>query len=121
MDTSTMVTAERSPLDLIRQAEAEAIRRVVAARKAADQTLAVAQAQAADLKRQAAQTGQRDGQAQYQEIISQAEQEARVILAQARNQAQHLRQNGNLRMDDAVCRAVAIIIGQETGRIAHEP
>jgi len=108
MDSSTMVTAERSPLDQIRQAEAEVTRRVAAARKAADQALAAAHAQATDLKRQAIQAGQRDGQAQCQEIISQAEQEA-------------LRQNGNLRMEDAVRRVVAIVIGQETGRIAHEP
>lgn len=116
-----MVPAERSPLDQIRQAEAEVTRRVVAARKAADQALAAAHAQATDLKRQAIQAGQRDGQAQYQDIISQAEQEARVILAQARSQAQHLRQKGDLRMEDAVRQAVAIVIGQETGRIAHEP
>lgn len=114
MDSSTVAEAERSPVDQIRQAEAEVTRRVAAARKVADQALAIAQSQAADLKRQAVQAGRRDGEARYQEIISQAENEARAILAQARSQAQQLCQDGNLRMDDAVRHAVAIIIGRDS-------
>ena len=105
--------AERPPVDQIRQAEAQVTRRIAAARRVADQALANAQSQAADLKRQALQAGRRDGKARHQEIMSQAEEEARAILAQARSQAQQLCQDGTRRMDDAVGHAVAIILGQD--------
>ena len=104
---------ERSPLDQIRQAEAEGTRRVAAAHRAAEATAQKAQAQAEGIKRHACETGQREGQAQYREIISRAEEEARALVAQARRRAGILRRQGDLCMDDFVCRAVEIVIGQE--------
>ena len=112
MNSSTAETIERTPLDQIRQAEAEVTRRVAAARQAAGAVVQEAQAQAADLKRQACETGQREGQAQYRESISQAEEEARVLVEQAHRRAGILRHQGDLCMDDFVRLALKPIIGR---------
>ena len=104
---------ERSPLDQIRQAEAEVTRRVAAARQTAEATAQKVQAQAEGIKHHACETGQREGQAQYRETISRAEEDARALVAQAQRRAEILRRQGNLCMDDVVRRAVEIVIGQE--------
>lgn len=120
MDSSATSRIERSPLDQIRQAEAEIMRRIAAARRAAEATVQEAQAQVVNLKRQARETGRREGQAEYREIISRAEEEARALVEQARRRAEILRRQGDLCIDDLVCRAVEIVVGQEQEITAHE-
>lgn len=113
MDTSTGVT-QLSPLDQIQQAEAEVARRIAAAREGAEVTLQEARAQMVELQRQARETGRSEGQMQYQEIVSRAEDEARALIARAHRGAEILRRQGESCMDAAVREAVQFIIGRET-------
>jgi hypothetical protein len=105
---------EPSPLDQIRQAEAEVTRQLAAARKAAEATLEDVRSQAAQLKRKASENGRFDGEAQYRDTISQAQQEARAIVAQAQKREEGLREQAELRMEAAVRFAVAVVLGQQT-------
>ena len=102
-----------SPLDEIRQAEAEVTRRVAAARQAAEATAQKAHAQAEGIRRHAREAGQREGEVQYREIVSQAKEDARALIAQAQRRAETLRRQGDLCMDDIVRNAVEIVVGQE--------
>lgn len=109
--------AELSPLDQIRQSEAEVTRQIAAARESAETKVAEARAQATQLKRQAREAGSRAGQASYREILTTAEEGAQVIQAQANQRARELRRKGETRMEEAIRRAVALVIGFE----AKEP
>lgn len=102
---------EYSPLDQIRQAEAEITRRIVAAREAAERAEAHARAEAENLKIEARKAGAKDGQAQCDEIISRAKEEAEMFIAQAHTQASRLRRAGQSHMHEVVNRAVSIILG----------
>jgi len=101
------------PLDQIRLSEAEVTRRVAAARQSAEESLAGARSEAANLKKQAKEHGLLRGQAQYQEIISKAEENAKVIVAQARRRSEEVSQRGRRRIDEAVRRVMSIIVGLE--------
>jgi vacuolar-type H+-ATPase subunit H len=111
MTLPRIAEAELSPLDQIRQAEAEVNRRIAAARRAAEMIEIKARAQAVDLKREAHEAGRREGRAQYEELVSRAEVEAEALLAQAHSQAEDLRRKGDLHMDAAVHRAVEVVVG----------
>ena len=111
--TTLKTKAELSPLDQIRQSEAEVTRQIAAARETAEAKAAEARAQAAQLKRQAKEAGSRAGQARYKEIISTAEEQAQVIRAQANQRARDLRRRGETRMEEAIRKAVALVIGFE--------
>lgn len=113
MDPSAASRIDRLPLDQIRQAEAQVTRRVAGARKGAEAMAQNAQAQAEGMKRQAREIGRLEGQAQYREIISRAEEEARDLVAQALRRAEIVRCQGELCTHDVVRRAVEIVIGQE--------
>jgi vacuolar-type H+-ATPase subunit H len=102
-----------SPLDRIRQAEAEATRRIAAAREAADQFVAQARSQAELVKRQAREAGQRQGKAKYQATISGAEEEARTIEVEAGKLAEDIRHKGKVRMDMAIGEAINFLLGLE--------
>ena len=99
-----------SPLDQIRQTEAEVTRQVAAARKAAEQILDDARQQAAALKREAWETGTHEGQALYDTSLSKAEEEARELIVEAQDQAKKLRRRGKERMQMAVSHAVHFVI-----------
>lgn len=114
------VEATLSPLDQIRQAEADLARRIVAAREEAEQVQERARAQARLLLEEARQGGRDQGQAQYREIVARAEKEAQAILADAHDRAGALRQLGYQRMEIAVSQAVNIILGIHEGEHAHE-
>jgi vacuolar-type H+-ATPase subunit H len=113
MTLSRVAGSELSPLDQIRQAEAEVNRRIAAARRVAEMTEVKARAQAADLKREAREAGRREGRAQYEQLVSRAEVEAEALLAQAHSQAEDLRRKGDMHMDSAVHRAVEVVVGLE--------
>jgi vacuolar-type H+-ATPase subunit H len=105
--------ARLSPLDQIRQSEAEVTRQIAAARESAEAKVAEARAQAAQLKRQAREVGSRSGQASFKEILATAEEEAQIIQAQANQRARELRRRGEASMQAAIREAVAFVIGFE--------
>ncbi|MEJ2601427.1 MAG: V-type ATPase subunit subunit G family protein [Anaerolineales bacterium] len=102
---------ELSPLDQIRQTEAEVTRAVAAACQAAEEIVAQAQREAAQIKQEAKQSGVRQGQARFRETISNAEEEVRDIVTEAKERANALRRKGQKRMDRGVRQAVRMVIG----------
>lgn len=114
--------AELSPLDQIRQSEAEVTRQIAAARVSTETKIAEARAQAAQLKRQAKETGNRAGQLHYKEILALAEEEAQIIQARANQCARDLLRRGENRMDEVIRRAVTFVIGfEEEEQAIYEP
>lgn len=103
-------STDLSPLEQIRQCEAEGTRRVAAAHEAAAATIEKARLDAASLVRDAREAGRQDGQARYAEILARAEEEAEMLVTQAKGRATELRQQGDSRMDAAVHQAVKIIL-----------
>jgi vacuolar-type H+-ATPase subunit H len=102
---------ELSPLDQIRQTEAEVTRAVAAARQAAEQLVAKAHLQAEEIKEQARVAGVLDGEARFKQMTSSAEEEARIIIAHAQQRAKELRRKGEQYMDRGVHHAVDMVIG----------
>jgi vacuolar-type H+-ATPase subunit H len=102
-----------SPLDQIRLSEAEVTRRVAAARQSAEESLAGARAEAANLKKQARERGLQRGRAQYQVVISNAEENSQVMVVKARQRSEELSQRGGRRIDETVQKAASIIVGLE--------
>jgi vacuolar-type H+-ATPase subunit H len=103
--------AELSPLDQIRLCEAEVTRRIAAARQAGEESLAKARSEAANLKRQAKERGQRKGQSQYREVVSGAEEEAQALVAKAQKRASELLQRGEKKIEIAVQKAINFVLG----------
>jgi len=104
-----------SPLDQIRQTEADVTRKIAAARNSAEQILEEAHRQAAALKQEARETGTREGQARYKAIIAKSEEESQALVAEAQSQAKKLRRRGKERMRVAVSCAVNFIINLTEG------
>jgi vacuolar-type H+-ATPase subunit H len=102
---------ELSPLDQIRQAEADVTRQIAAAREAAARTVVEARRHVRDLLDEAREMGRRRGQIRYKEIVSQAEEESQALVFQAHNQAESLHHTGKRRMSTAVRQAVNLVIG----------
>lgn len=100
-----------SPLDQIRLVEAEITRRVVAAREYSEHNIANARAQGTTLKKQAEETGKREGLIRYKETVAKAEEQAKVLIAKANHEAEKLRENGQARMEQAVNTALNIVLG----------
>jgi vacuolar-type H+-ATPase subunit H len=102
---------ELSPLDRIRQAEADAARSIAGSREIAEQILVRAREQARALVAEAQEAGKREGQAQYRRIIFHAQDEVREICHESQEQVDALRRAEAELMDIAVRRVVAIITG----------
>lgn len=100
---------ELSPLDRVRQAEAEVARRVAASRESAEQMGARTREQARVLLEEAREDGQREGQAQYRRLILQAQDEASAICMEGQERVEELRRAEGEWMDVAVRRVVQII------------
>jgi vacuolar-type H+-ATPase subunit H len=105
-----------SPLDQIRLAEAEIARKIVAARQAFEHNLVNARTQGTLLKKQAYELGNRKGQIIYKETVSKAEEEARTMVVHAHKKASDLQRGGQDQMEEAVQRAVAVILGLTGGK-----
>lgn len=105
--------AQLSPLDQVRLAEANVTRKVAAAHDNSEHSLTDAKAQAKLLLDEARQNGERKGQIQYREIVSEAEEKARAVRAGADQQVEELRQKGGQKIGVAVRRVVNIITGIE--------
>ncbi len=99
------------PLDQIRLAEAEVIRRLAASRLASEEAIAEAQARAAAIQREAVASGREEGKARYREAVSAAEAEADVILAESRRRAEELRNAGMRRQSVAVDLILDAVLG----------
>jgi vacuolar-type H+-ATPase subunit H len=109
-----------SPLDQIRQAEAEITRKIITAREGSESAIAEARAQAALLKKQAHESGTREGQIRFKEIVSRAEEEARAIVERAQNQAAELQWKGQTRMEAAIQETTSIVLGLKRGGKSNE-
>ena len=109
--TDPMSATELSPLDQIRLAEAEITRKVVTAREKSENAVTEAQAQAVLLKKQAHESGTREGQIRNKKTVSRAEEEARTIVEHALSLAADLRRSGQSRMNSAIQEAVSIVLG----------
>lgn len=118
--TDSMPAAELSPLDQIRLAEAEITRKIATARETSAQARAAARAQATLLKKQAQESGTREGQNRYKELVSKAEENARAIVEHAHNQAAELREQGRARMGLAIQDATGIVLGLRAGGRSDE-
>ncbi len=119
--SETLSESALSPLDQIRLAEAERARKIVEARENSERSFVEARVQANRLKKQARETGVREGKILYKEIVARAEEEAHAITVRARNQAADLRQKGRSRMELAVQYAVKIVLGLANDRKSDEP
>ena len=104
-----------SPLDQIRLAEAEITRKVVTAREASEHSIINARTEATLLKKQADESGNREGQIRYKGIVSKAEDEAHALVAHAHNQAADLRRRGQAHMEAAIQDAISVILGLKRG------
>jgi vacuolar-type H+-ATPase subunit H len=113
MTNPALREAQLSPLDQIRIAEADVTRKIAAAREQREHLLAKAKARANELLNEAEESGRREGQIAYREIVAKAEEEAKAILAGANHRAKELRRAGNRQMDTAVRQVVNIVTGME--------
>jgi hypothetical protein len=99
-----------SPLDQIRQTEADVLRKTAAARKTAEEILENARMQSEALKRDVHETGALQGQSRYKELISKADEEAQIIVKDALDLADKLHRTGQARMQSAVGFAVEFVV-----------
>lgn len=102
---------ELSPLDQIRLAEADVARHIVAAREAGEEKVAKVRAHAGQIIYAARDAGRKEGEAHYKDIIIQAEEEARTIIAQAQHRAVELKRQGRQRMESLTSIAIDMVIG----------
>ncbi len=109
--TSITQTDGPSAVERIRSAETEAARRTAAARETGERLIMTTQKQFADLKRQAEEKGRQEGQTQYAEAISKAQEATQTMLTQANQQADEFRHRAEDRLDSLVRAVIKIIIG----------
>jgi vacuolar-type H+-ATPase subunit H len=104
-------TSELSPLDQIRQSEAEVTRKIAAARETAVHNLEAARKEAARIVAQAREEGQQDGQVRYRAILQETEQEAKNLIDLAQEEVKELSKRGDKHMEKAVQQIVDMVIG----------
>ncbi|MDT8306159.1 MAG: hypothetical protein RRC07_09500 [Anaerolineae bacterium] len=104
-----------SPLDQIRQAEADSARRVAGCREGAERAAARAREQARALVEAEREAGQREGQAQYRRLMLRAQDEVRVICLDSQKRVAELQRAEVELMGAAVTRVLAIITGIAEG------
>jgi vacuolar-type H+-ATPase subunit H len=111
---------ELSLLDQIRLVEAEITRKIVAEREAALHRMANARLQAAQLRKQACEKGEREGQIRFKETIAKAEEQARVLITQSQHEADTLHRTGQACMEQAVHESLNIVLGMKGDRGTDE-
>ena len=102
---------ELSPLDQIRQSEAEITRKIAAARETAVHDLEAARKEAARIVAQARDEGVHDGQVRYREILQETEKEAKNLIDLAQEEVKELGKRGDKSMEKAIQQIVDIVIG----------
>lgn len=108
-----MIASELSPLDQIRQTEAEVDRQIASAQEDSKHKIAQAKREVQELIRKARETGHLEGKARGTEIVFKTEEEARAIIDQAKKQADAYRTQGQQQMNAAVRFAVSFVLGFE--------
>jgi vacuolar-type H+-ATPase subunit H len=103
---------EPSPLDQIRQVEAEVAQEIAAARDRAEAAVREARGKVKD-KREAQEIARREGENHYQDIIAKAAKEAEALVEQAKKQAEEFRKTGKSRIDDAIRFIVSTVVGSQ--------
>jgi len=119
--TDPKSAAELSPLDQIRLAESEIARKVIAAREKSESAVVAIHSQATLIKKQAHESGIRDGQIRYKETVFKAEEEARSIIEHAHSIAADLQRHGQGRMNSAIQEAMDIVLGLSRREKPNEP
>ena len=104
-----------SPLDQIRQAEAEVAGRLASAREAVAHQIAQVQEENRRLLAEAREAGHREGEIAYRDAVAAAEEEAGLIRAAGQEQAVTLRRRGHERLAAAALLAVRLVLGDEDG------
>lgn len=104
---------ELSPLDQIRQTEADVTREAAVAREAATRSVAEAKNQVKANLCEARESGRQRGEIRYREIISRADEESQALVSRAHSMAERLQRMGQRRMSAAVREAVNLVIGQQ--------
>lgn len=102
-----------SPLDQIRQAEAEVNRSYIAAQEQSEQKIASIRLQSVQLKKQALDSGVHKGLVRYKTLVSKAEEDASAIIARAQHQALEIHKKSSRHMAQAVRQAIMIVLGME--------
>jgi len=102
-----------SPLDQIRQVEADVTRQIATAEEAMKQKIAQVRRDVKELVKQAREKGHLQGLAQGKQILSKTEEEAQAIVEQANRQAEVYRATAQQHMTAAVGYAVDLILGLE--------
>lgn len=102
-----------SPLDAIKQAEIEVVRRVAEARAAAEQSLIDTKSQVENLLNQLRTEGEQAGQALHDDLLAKTEAEANRLLADAEERAVALRAQGETLREEAVTLAVNVVLGRD--------
>jgi len=104
---------ELSPLDQIRNTEAEITRKIAAAQEKSKQKIAQAQREAQELLKMAKDKGYLHGQVRGKEILAKTEVEAKAIVEKANKQAENFRARGQKQMGVVVQFAMEFILGVE--------
>jgi vacuolar-type H+-ATPase subunit H len=104
-------STELSPLDQIRQSEAEVTRKIAAARETAVHNLEAARKEAARIVAQAREEGMQAGHVRYREILQDTEKEARNLIDLAQDEVKELSKRGDKHMEQAIQQIIDIVIG----------
>jgi vacuolar-type H+-ATPase subunit H len=110
-----------SPLDEIRQVEAEVARQLQAARAEAEAHIVQAEESARAMKQQSLEAGRHEGEADYQEFITRASRDAEQIIQDASLAANTLRQSQAQHLASLVRRIVECVTAVEARWIPYEP
>ncbi len=99
-----------SPLQAIKQKEAELRHRVEEAHRRAEGRLQSARAEAEQTIARAVQQGQAEARALYEQKIEETGQEAKAIVAAAHQEAATFRRQATARLDEAVRQIVKLVL-----------
>ncbi len=103
--------ADISPLDQIRQKEAEGLRKVIIARQASERKIYEARGEAARIKKLARESAAQQARELYKETAAAAQQEAQELRSQAKTHADELTARAKLVIEQGVAEAVNIVLG----------
>jgi vacuolar-type H+-ATPase subunit H len=106
-----VVSDQLSPLDLIRQAEATAARKVLQARQETEAAQQNTIHQVAQIESQARLAGSKAGQSMYEKLVQEAFLSAKQATREAQVHAEIITQTGKQNMGKAVQKAVNVVLG----------
>jgi len=113
-------TSNQSPLDQIYLAESEVALKIAAARKQAEKQLNEVQKQTRLILKQAREANKRAIQEQSQNLIANAEKEARQLILRAKKQSLEIRQKGAKQINPAIDVVVSFVTDTAEKRKDHD-